>query len=227
MILGLPPTVMTMSTFCSAHRSRWLPIWSSDVFADRFTASGPTGPDACAGCSRKSAEIVRSQSANSSNERAFWRGRTPITPAMQASRTRSGPLTRNIGAQTAGKDSDCRSLGSSAMKLLLGRSSALIRGEHRDHRPVLGGLEYDVDTLPDPQQIEITIDNIAQHRDALVEPHIGDRIGRGTGTAGDADAVDLTLPGDVAPFGVAETIGAKRPRIPMRLAAGNADFHAK
>ena len=34
--------------------------------------------------------------------RAFWRGRPPMTPALQASRTRAGPVTRNIGAQIAG-----------------------------------------------------------------------------------------------------------------------------
>ena len=56
-----------------------------------------------------------SQASNCSMPRAFWWGRPPMTPALQASRTRSGPVTVNIGAQMAGKVSWARRAGSKAM----------------------------------------------------------------------------------------------------------------
>ena len=46
--------------------------------------------------------ICPSQDRNSSLVRAFGPGNDPITPALQAAITVSGPETRNIGAAIAG-----------------------------------------------------------------------------------------------------------------------------
>ena len=65
-----------------------------------------------AGARASASVISASQASNFSRLRAFWRGTPPITPALQASRTSAGPVTRNIGAQIAGMVRLERILGS-------------------------------------------------------------------------------------------------------------------
>ena len=63
--------------------------------------------------------ISESQASKVSMSRAFCRGSPPITPALQASRTSAGPVTRNIGAQIAGMVRPDRIFGSKLLRSAL------------------------------------------------------------------------------------------------------------
>src|SRR5581483_1076469 len=97
------------------QRSRCAFSSSSGKRAARLTAIGPTRAPVSAWRSSASRMPV-SQASNSSKLLPFCRGRPAIRPALHASRTRSGPLTRNIGAQIAGKAICARIFGSSAIE---------------------------------------------------------------------------------------------------------------
>ncbi len=64
------------------------------------------GPSLCSGFAVRSvasSRLIRDiQASSSSPVRAFGKGKDPITPSLQAARTRSGPETRNIGATISG-----------------------------------------------------------------------------------------------------------------------------
>jgi len=74
--------------------------------------------------------------------------------------------------------------------------------------------------LADAQCIEVAVDDVGQHRDAFVQPHVGDRIRHRPDAPAHAEAVDDAMPAGGAPVGrIAQAQWADRARIPVRLAA--------
>src|SRR6188508_3709927 len=94
------------------------------------------------------------------------------------------------------------------------------RREDRHRHAAFGFLECDFDFLPDFDRVEIAIDDVRQHRHALVELDVGDAIHDGAGAAAHAVAVNLAGAFRLDPLHlVAEAERAQRAREVMVLAA--------
>ena len=116
---------MLAASSSGGHAGRVVDRDRGDARVGVARGGGPSAPSV----------ISASQASNSSRLRAFCRGRPPITPALQASRTSAGPVTRNIGAQIAGRVRQARIFGSRLMDGLRGTTIQLASPPPRHATP--------------------------------------------------------------------------------------------